>query len=434
MGKCKKCGAEINDQEEYCESCLLLSDLGMDAGIWDNEEGESPNNELEFLDDLNIEPEFLDGMDASVSTESMQAEDNSIEESVMALDESTEEEPVMALDESSTGEEPVMALDDSASDVLGGLDDIISLDDTFTNELSSGEKTSDVSDILSDALGVLNDTGDLDKETEILTKASKGKKAENESKEKKGLFGKLFANVATDEEEPEPTEEELKQQEEEKKAAKVEKEKQKKEAKEAKKKAVEEKKKEKEAKQKEKKRLREEAEKSIPVDHGRINRVGAAIVFLFFGSIAVFVIIGTSTFTYAHSVNSAKDYFDMHKYEQAYDALSGVDVKSRDETTYEKINTVMMVKKQLNSYENYYNMKMYPEALDSLIKGLKRYNGNIKIAKKLNVDSDLNSIKKEIVSALKKSYGLSELDVSDLVTTESQEEYSEQIYKLSENK
>ncbi len=426
MGKCKKCGAEIEDGEEYCESCLLLSDLGMDAGISEIQESESPHNELEFLDDLNIDPEFLNENEMETYPSAIEA--------AAGVEEKSTKEPVMPLDDNNE-EEPIMALDDGGSDILGGMDDIISLDDTLTNGLSSGDKTSDVSDIISDALGVLNDTGDLDKENEILSKDSKSQKADKkEPKEKKGLFKKLFANVETDEEDPQPLEEELKKLEEEKKAKKQERDKQKKEAKEAKKKAAEAKKKEKEAKRKEKKRLREEAEKNLPVDHGRINKAGAAIVFLFFGTIAVFIIIGTNTFTYAHSVNSAKDYFDMQKYEQAYNALSGVDVKSKDKTTYEKINTVMIVEKQLNSYQNYYKMKMYPEALDSLIKGLKRYNGNIKTAKKLNVDSDLNSIKKEIVSALKKSYGLSESDVSDLVTTESQEKYSEQIYRLSEKK
>lgn len=416
MGKCKKCGAEIEDGEEYCESCLLLSDLGMDAGISEIQESESPHNELEFLDDLNIDQEFLDANEMETYASATEAADE--------VEEKNTKEPVMALDDNNE-EEPIMALDDGGSDILGGMDDIISLDDTLTNGLSSGDKTSDVSDIISDALGVLNDTGDLDKENEILSKDSKSQKADKkEPKEKKGLFKKLFANVETDEEGLQSSEEELKKLEEEKKAEKQERDKQKKEAK----------KKEKEAKRKEKKRLREEAEKNLPVDHGRINKAGAAIVFLFFGTIAVFIIIGTNTFTYAHSVNSAKDYFDMQKYEQAYNALSGVDVKSKDKTTYEKINTVMIVEKQLNSYQNYYKMKMYPEALDSLIKGLKRYNGNIKTAKKLNVDSDLNNIKKEIVSALKKSYGLSESDVSDLVTTASREKYSEQIYRLSEKK
>lgn len=423
MGKCKKCGAEIEDGEEYCESCLLLSDLGMDAGISEIQESESPHNELEFLDDLNIDQEFLDANEMETYASATEATDE--------VEEKNTKEPVMALDDNNE-EEPIMALDDGGSDILGGMDDIISLDDTLTNGLSSGDKTSDVSDIISDALGVLNDTGDLDKENEILSKDSKSQKADKkEPKEKKGLFKKLFANVETDEEGLQSSEEELKKLEEEKKAEKQERDKQKKEAK---KKEKEEKKKEKEAKRKEKKRLREEAEKNLPVDHGRINKAGAAIVFLFFGTIAVFIIIGTNTFTYAHSVNSAKDYFDMQKYEQAYNALSGVDVKSKDKTTYEKINTVMIVEKQLNSYQNYYKMKMYPEALDSLIKGLKRYNGNIKTAKKLNVDSDLNNIKKEIVSALKKSYGLSESDVSDLVTTASREKYSEQIYRLSEKK
>ena len=60
LGKCKDCGAPVAEGEQYCESCLLLRDLGLSGdnaieenSSYDEIEGMNPLEDL-ALDDSNL--------------------------------------------------------------------------------------------------------------------------------------------------------------------------------------------------------------------------------------------------------------------------------------------------------------------------------------------------------------------------------------------
>lgn len=422
MEKCKDCGAPVVDGEEYCESCLLLRDLGLNEG---NDQGtDSFFSEIESL--LPSE-----GGGAGVQENNI-SEDLNIDDDFLSLVNGSQEE-----NQSDLNREDIFALDESSSE----------------EEETIVTKHSDVGDILSDALGVLNDPAmdemekqvfdmipEKEQKKESREKNGKTRKSKKDKKEKKiqkkdsgegkeGLFKKLFYNVPGPEPDPDaPTEEEI---EAEKKAKAEAKKKVKEEKKAVKKAAKEEKKKQKTAiKAEKKKRIREEEAAEAVKDASRINKVGAALVFTAAAALAAFVIGGTNTFTYKSGVNNAKEYFSNRQYEKAYDTIAGVQVKTKDETIYNKIVTVMYVVKQYNSYENFYNMEMYPEALNSLIKGLKRYDKYSEQAQKLGITNDMNYAKEDIVNALDDSFHLSESDVQYLRDMDT-EEYNKEITKLS---
>lgn len=421
MGKCKDCGAAIADDEEYCESCLLLRDLGLNEevihendNIFDEVEGLLPSDDsdLDFTDDstmssdLNIDEDFLNFIDSSSSENSEESAD---EDAIIALDDSYEAEQEIHNEAAQQKEKKV-------------------------------SKSSDVGDILSDALGVLNDPAMDEMEKQIMDMIPEQEKqkemAESQPVEKKKkIFKKLFENVPGPELGPdEPsTEEELEAQKkaiaEEKKKEKAEKKAEKKAAQEAKKKVKAD---AKAVKKAEKIRLKEEAaENNTPIDTSKINKVGASILLTIAAFFALFIILGTSTFTYSNNVSSAKEYFSKKQYTKAYQKIAGIEIKSKDEVIYDKIVTVMYVNKQYNSYQNYYNMEMYPEALNSLIKGLERYHKYSEQAAELEVVDDLNYVKSNIDSALKDSFHLSEDDVQYLMNMESQEKYSLEVTKLA---
>ena len=64
----------------------------------------------------------------------------------------------------------------------------------------------------------------------------------------------------------------------------------------------------------------------------------------------------------------ATNYFEMHRYSQAYESAVGTNMKEKNPEQYKKIVTVMKVQHALDSYQNYENVKKYPEALDALLK------------------------------------------------------------------
>ena len=182
-----------------------------------------------------------------------------------------------------------------------------------------------------------------------------------------------------------------------------------------------------------KKEIKKQDKEAIQVideieDEGKINRAGAFTVFLFFGLIVLLILAGTNIFSYTMSIKNAQSYFDTRKYNEAYNEVYGMDIKAKDLETYDKIMTVMFVNKQLNSYNNYYTIKQYPEALDALLKGLKRYDKYVTLANMLGIKSDLDYVRKQILSELDRVFNLSEKDAMKIIKCKTQSQYSMSVY------
>ena len=308
-----------------------------------------------------------------------------------------------------------------------------------------------------DSLPTVNPLDDMgepevlsDKEIKSKKSAKKEKPAKKKDSEKRGLlskvFHKLFANIPLTEEElaaiPTPEQEEEARKEKEAEAAKKKEEKKaaadagkKKKAEEAKKKAADNKVK-KAAKDAAKKAAKKEAElkrlraEALEQPEGKINKAGAIIIFLFFIVAAAVVIVGTNIFSYDISIADATYKFGNHKYTEAYEGIRGLEIKEKDMEIHDKIYTVMFVNKQLNSYNNFFAMGDYASALDSLIKGLSRYDKYIALARQLGIHTDLDYVRKQIMAELQSVYGVPEREALELMDMTDRQDYSERIYSI----
>jgi hypothetical protein len=166
------------------------------------------------------------------------------------------------------------------------------------------------------------------------------------------------------------------------------------------------------------------------IDIGHINKTGVSIVFLFFGILVILLIISTNIFSYSLSIRNASDYFGRQRYTQAYNEVYGIDLKDEDIELYDKIMTVMFVNKQLNSYNNYYHMRKFPEALDSLLKGLQRYDKYIELATMLGIDTDLDYVRNQLLAELYNVFSLTEEEAMSIINSESQAKYSMAVYDV----
>ena len=312
------------------------------------------------------------------------------------------------------------------------------------------ETLADISDLDVDSLLDDIDSGALDKTIESLdSEAQEKKNAKKKKKEKKSLFERLFANVV-EELTPEQIEAQKAKEEaaakkkiedaEKKKAQKAlskeEKEKEKAEAKAAKeeadkKKAEEKKRKAEEAKAKAQKKKEEKlALESLEVNEGRINRAGASILFVIFAVFAIFIILGTNIYYYNLSIKNAQTEFDRQHYNEAYYEVYGLRIKDKDIELYDKIMTVMYVNIQLSSYQNYIKSNNREKALDSLLKGLLRYDKYLELATLLDIEDDLNYVKSGILDALASEFQMSESDAYDMMKYVDNVDYSAYIYEL----
>lgn len=162
------------------------------------------------------------------------------------------------------------------------------------------------------------------------------------------------------------------------------------------------------------KKAEEDAEAELEIT-GKLNKVGVSIVVILAAMFLAAEISGTKIFSYRSTIKEATSFFDAGRYTDAYQEILGTDMKKNDQETYDKIVTVMKVQRALNSYENYDNMKYYPDALNALLVGLKKYDENLDTARSLEVEEDLDSCRDKIVTLLDEEYGLSESQARELL-------------------
>jgi hypothetical protein len=168
----------------------------------------------------------------------------------------------------------------------------------------------------------------------------------------------------------------------------------------------------------------------VEIDHGHINPVAASFVMVTFALLTALLLSGSKAFAYSNGIKNATYYFNTHRYTQAFDEVYGMDMKDEDVEIYNKIQTVMYVNKQLNSYNNFYAVEKYPEALDSLLKGLKRYDKYIELATMYGIESDMDYVRDQILAELRNKFNLSEEEAMQITFIENETEYSKQVYSI----
>ena len=340
--------------------------------------------------------------------------------------------------------------DQALNMMLDGLLDDLDMTGSLQQETASKDELvedqdAEAADIF-DMLGADSESQDVSID-DLLDIAAPEEHPEEEPTDQKGLFQRVFGNVINDE----IAEEERKAQEEEeqkaaekaelaeqKKAEKEQAKEAKKAEKEAKKAAKAEekaaKKAEKEAKKAERKaQQEEEAEAEKYEVTGKLNKVGVAIIAILTVTFLVVEIAGTNIHGYSSSKKQAMKYFEMGKYEQAYQEVLGTKVKEKDPDTYNKIRTVMQVQRALDSYQNYDAMNYYSDALNALIRGLQRYDANLETAKQLEIEDEVDGCKEQIVSLLQSEYGVSESQARELLSLD-KAEYTSKVVEIAMKK
>lgn len=187
------------------------------------------------------------------------------------------------------------------------------------------------------------------------------------------------------------------------------------------------KKKEKKVKEKKEKPKKEPKPKKVkePKDNTQKGGFNVGLLFkaiLIAAVLVAAIIFGSSFFTYRNTVKSAQEYFDSGKYSVAYNKLSGLKVKSKDNDLYMKARTVMVVYQGIESYENYIALDDVPHALDALIMAVGRKNRNEENAIKYEVTSEVNTVYNRIIGMLDR-YGISEAQALDYFTMKDYDEY-----------
>lgn len=182
------------------------------------------------------------------------------------------------------------------------------------------------------------------------------------------------------------------------------------EKKEKKKQAAEQKKaaKPKKVKQPKLKKEKKPKEPPKPGDILKIKPLSLVMLVLFVAGVVVLISVLNSALYYNTNSSQAKTYYNNGEYDKAYSKLNGMKLNSNDKTLYEQASTIMYVKRQYDSYENYMSLNMKTEALDALIKGIDRYNTFRSTAQELGIDDKFKAEYQNIIDALQNTFKISE--------------------------
>ena len=410
------------------------------------EESDMPAAELEMPEEMPEELEITEDQEpAFEDMEAMldllqQPEEESVQKEAEMPEETKEPE---------VSKEPV-AVEDIFQDALSAVG-YSGDEEDLEQELDMPEVQSEGQDPQLDDILALDDIMQNASDEEESGPAEEGvqsvpvRKQKKEKKKKPGLWKRLFGNVVTDEtaaleqKEREAEEEAFLQKQaaliEKKKqseADKEEKEKKNQEEKERKKQIRAEKDAQKAEKKAEKKRLKEEraamAEQEVV---GKINPIGATIVFILFATIGVLIFVGVWLLPRRANIKEAQNEYANEKYIEAYQTISAVSIKEDEQALYDKIVLCSKLERQIQSYKTNVSMKQKLEALHALLQGLDLYNKKQDEVKALKIQNEFLQMKTQIITYLAQDYNLDEAQANEINAITDEAEYTRRLQEIT---
>jgi len=439
-----------------------------DLSIQENEEiaSESKTDERDSLDDdlMSLFSDFNDE-NSELTNDALDNSESILEEdSVNADDEGDESDDGIDLgfDLDSEGDLD-LNLEDESSDVMsefapdemdeidaaefgeGDLD--LSGDDLGLDDLLSDGDDDDLLDIQS-LLNSDDEQLDIDEAVEDEEEADSGKKKKKKKKKEKGektkspILEKLKLIIfgPDDEEEAEPVPEKqeidtsMMSEEELAILANLEGEPPAEEPKSKKKEKKEKPKKEpkpkKEKKPKEPKPKKEKKPK--PVDNSPKIPISVIAVFLSLSiSIIGIVLIGMNYMGIQRHMNQAEQDFSVGDYISAYEKLNGLNLKSEDDILMRnQSRTLADLQQCQKEYEAFISAELYDFALDSLIKGIGRYNKYKDDAVEYNISEQYDSYGQMLIDEASSSFGISEEEALYVFNQKNRHYYTIELRKI----
>ena len=344
--------------------------------------------------------------------------------------------------------EPV-AVDDIFQDALSavgysGDEEDLEQKLNMSSETQNENQDSQFDDILALDDIMQNESGVEEEPAEEGVQSVPVRKQKKEKKKKTSLWKRLFGNVITDEtaalEEKEREEDEeafLKKQaaliekKKQSEADKEEKEKKNQKDKERKQQIKAEKEAQKAEKKAEKKRLKEEQAAMAETEVvGKINPIGATIVFILFATIGVLIMVGVWLLPRRANIKEAANEYANEKYIDAYQTISAVSIKEDEQALYDKIVLCSKLERQIQSYQTNVSMDKKLEALHALLQGLDLYNKKQDEVKALKIQKEFLQMKTQIITYLAQDYSLDEAQANEINAITDEAEYTHRLQDI----
>ncbi len=154
------------------------------------------------------------------------------------------------------------------------------------------------------------------------------------------------------------------------------------------------------------------------------------LIFLMAFSILALVLLMMKLSGKNSYIDTAKQAMDNGEYVEAYEQLSGLNLKGNDQKLYKEVSTMAAVQEQYQAYLTLMGADKYDLALDALVRGIGRYDKGLDNAKKYGREGEMNHLKDQLEEALDQQFGMSTDDAPELYKIKDREEYSKEIQKI----
>ena len=124
----------------------------------------------------------------------------------------------------------------------------------------------------------------------------------------------------------------------------------------------------------------------------------------------------------------AREAFYIGDYQNVYELLYDKRMNDSDQLIFNRAQTVLRLKKKLNSYRNNIAMNREVEAIDALLRGVLCY-ADMPEADEYGVRNEIDAVYQEICSILESAYGINEEEAKE-INSYDDETYTRRLYSI----
>ncbi len=148
-------------------------------------------------------------------------------------------------------------------------------------------------------------------------------------------------------------------------------------------------------------------------------------------SIIVVVLLGMNYMGVQRHMSQARDLFNSQDYIAAYEKLNGLDLNDEsDILVRNQARTLADLQQCQDEYETFYNNGIYDFALDSLLKGLGRYEKFKDDASEYGIADEYDAYGQQIIDELSSSYNLSYDEAMNIYNQKNRHYYTVELRKV----
>lgn len=147
------------------------------------------------------------------------------------------------------------------------------------------------------------------------------------------------------------------------------------------------------------------------------------------GSLFGLVLLGTNLLGYQTNISRAKELYRQEAYVDAYQELTGLEIKEKDKDLYNKLATLAPVSAEYNTYLIFYHSGRHDMALDALVCAYGRYDLNMENAKEYECVAEMEILGGKIIKALLEDYDMTGEEALSLYDQRSRRDYTVEMHK-----